>query len=264
MCTVLGAAATARPRVRRRRATGSAAAALYRRGVARASGAASSSTTRCCCTSRSRTSTTSSPASATRSATSAAACCSRCNVLMTLQPAVVRPGRRRGGGARLVRDGRAPGGCVFALPCVFFVHGAAHGEPVDGVGRAVRQGLVELRDHARRDPPLPAGAVVPGGVLAVHRRREHHHQDGGRLRPLAGIRAVEPDRGAAADAVRRVSGGARPSAGSGGRIGPRKRHLHRARGLRRRDLLRLLHRETRATSTRWPSSSAWCRAACSR
>jgi UMF1 family MFS transporter len=131
---------------------------------------------------------------------------------------------------------------VFTLPLVRYVHEPA-AVPADGSVRlglvgSVRQAFRELGStfaHVRAYRP---GALVPRGVLALHRRRQHDRQDGGRLRALAGLRFVEPARGTVVDAVRRVPGRtrvwlARPAYRSA------QRHLYRPCGVRRGDRLRV-------------------------
>jgi len=74
--------------------------------------------------------------------------------------------------------------------------------------------FAELRRTLREIQALPAAAVVSRRLRSLHRRREHHHQDGGGLRPVARIRPVAPDQGAACSRSSWRSRRPWPSAGS--------------------------------------------------
>ena len=79
-------------------------------------------------------------------------------------------------------------------------------QPERGLFRA---GLAPAAAHAAVAARRPEPALVPGGVLALHRRGLHHHQDGRRLWPVPGPVGHRRDRRHPAHQLHRLSGGHR-------------------------------------------------------
>ena len=146
--TVLGAAATAGAR-----AGGAGALAGCGRAVPRwrrsASGAASSSTTRCCCTWPSPTNTTVVSGYGYALGYLGGGLLFAVNVLMTLQPAVVRARRCGRGGALVVRQRRRLVVRVRAAVRVLRAREARRARRAGAAARRVRQGFGELRGTLR-------------------------------------------------------------------------------------------------------------------
>ena len=187
--TVLGRRRDGRARAGRAGAlaVGGRACTSWRRS---ASGAASCSTTRCCCTSPSPTNTTSSPASATALGYLGGGLLFAVQRADDAAAAVVRARRCGGRRARVVRHASASGGscsrCRARSACA---KARGHG-PAVAWAQAVRPGFASCA-HAARDPPLPARCCwFLARLCPLHRRRQHDHQDGGRLRPVAGLRPL--------------------------------------------------------------------------
>ncbi len=182
-----------------------------------ASGVASSSTIRCCCdVAEPRRLRPACPASGTRSATSAADCCSRSTCSWSLKPQLLRARGRGRGGARVVRDGRRPGGCCSRCRCVLVRPGArrrARGAAAEAVARRAGANCARPVAALRSYRPvlwfLAAYWLYIDGVNTVIKMAVDYGLS-------LGFGPAEPDGGAAAHAVRRASRRRWRSAGSAG------------------------------------------------